>query len=141
VPALRDATLAMVEAGPLDPELRRRARHVVAENDRTVAAAEFLASGDVAAVGRLMDESHASLRDDFEVSSATLDAITDIARSHDGCFGARLTGGGFAGCAVALVATEALDGFIGTVGPAYDAATGETSVLYPTQPASGVGVV
>ena len=84
----------------------RRARHVVSENERTVAAARALESGDLEAVGRLMDESHRSMRDDYEIVPALVDAIAAAARAVDGCFGARLTGAGFGGCAVALVETR-----------------------------------
>ena len=77
----------------------------------------------------------------FSVTAELMRDTAALARRHPGCFGARVTGGGFAGCAVALVATARLDEFVGTVGPAYDAATGERSALYPTSPAAGVGIV
>lgn len=98
---LRDAGLAEVaELG--DPILRRRARHVVAENQRVLAFADCLCSGDLARAGRLMTESHRSLRDDFEVSTAALDALVARMAGTPGVYGARLTGAGFGGCAVAL---------------------------------------
>lgn len=87
-----------------DERLRRRARHVVTENVRVVAAAEALLAGDVATAGRLMNESHASLRDDFEVSTPALDRLVAQLAGTPGVYGARLTGAGFGGCAVALVA-------------------------------------
>lgn len=95
--ALRDATLAQVRHDPL-------ARHVVLENDRVLAAVAALEAGDVVEVGRLMIESHASLRDDFEVSTPELDQLVDLLLAH-GALGARLTGAGFGGCVVALVPT------------------------------------
>jgi galactokinase len=98
---LRDADLASL-AAISDPVVRRRARHVVTENARTLQCADALRSGDVAVAGQLMDASHASLRDDFEVSTPELDAVVDRLRSTPGVFGARLTGAGFGGCAVAL---------------------------------------
>lgn len=104
VPALRDATPELVEdrrAG-LTPEEHRCARHVVTENARTLAAADALRTGDLAAMGRLMAESHASLRDDYRVSCPELDTVVEIASAHRGVLGARMTGGGFGGCAVAL---------------------------------------
>jgi galactokinase len=106
VPALRDATPAMVEAGRLDPMLRRRARHVVDENARTLAAAESLAAGDLEGAGELMFQSHASLRDLYEVSCPELDAVVSAAEElrGRGVFGARMTGGGFGGSAVLLCA-------------------------------------
>lgn len=93
------------DAGRLaDPLLRRRARHVITENRRVEAAASALRAGDLPAVGALMDESHRSLADDFEVSTPALDALVDRLRRSPGVFGARLTGAGFGGCAVAVVA-------------------------------------
>jgi galactokinase len=101
VGSLRDASLSdLVAIG--DPLLRRRARHVVTENARTLEAAAALEAGDVATMGELMAESHRSLRDDFEVSTPALDALVDRLRALPGVFGARLTGAGFGGCAVAL---------------------------------------
>jgi galactokinase len=100
---LRDATVADVDA-LADPRLRRRARHVVTENARVLAAVEALRVGDVAAVGRLMDASHASLRDDFEVSTPVVDGLVDRLTATPGVYGARLTGAGFGGSVVALAA-------------------------------------
>jgi len=108
---LRDAGPA--DAGHLaDPRLRRRARHVVSENRRVGAFATALAAGDASAAGAAMTESHVSLRDDFEVSTAALDALVERLTGTDGVFGARLTGAGFGGCVVALTepgATAGLD--------------------------------
>jgi galactokinase len=102
VPALRDATLEQVET--LDDEtLCRRARHVVTENARTLAAAAALERGDLDAVGALMLESHVSMRDDFEIVPPRLDELAAVVRDVPGCRGSRLTGGGFGGCTVALV--------------------------------------
>ncbi len=108
VKSLRDATPAMVEAArePLGPIPFRRARHVVTENERTLAAAQALEAGSTARAGALFYESHRSLRDDYEVSCDELDILVDAARElgeRSGVFGARMTGGGFGGCAVALV--------------------------------------
>ena len=100
LPTLRSATRAAVEEArdALGPVVYRRARHVVTENARTLAAAEALAASDLAAVGALMYQSHESLRDDFEVSCAELDTLIELAREiglAGGIFGARMTGGGF----------------------------------------------
>ncbi len=106
VDALRDATPAMLEAIRDDELLYRRARHVVSENERTLEAAALLVSDDpyrLVEVGRLMTASHASLRDDFEVSCPELDRLVEAACAQPGVYGARLTGGGFGGCVVALV--------------------------------------
>ena len=104
---LRDASLADV-ASIDDPVIRRRARHVVSENARTLAAAEALRSGDIPTVGRLMEESHASLRDDFDVSTPALEALTGRLRHTPGILGVRMTGAGFGGCVVALCEPGAL---------------------------------
>lgn len=103
--ALRDVTSAQLEKHKtlMDPTVYRRCRHVVAENERVLATVAALERDDLAEVGRLMDASHASLRDDYAVSSPALDAMVEAMRSVDGCYGARLTGAGFGGCAVALV--------------------------------------
>ena len=98
---LRDATVDDV-ARLDDPVLRARARHVVTENARVAAAAEAASAGDPVGFGRLMDDSHASLRDDFDVSIPELDELVTRLRATPGVYGARLTGAGFGGCAVAL---------------------------------------
>ena len=136
VAALRDADLTAVE-GLADPVLRRRARHVVTEHARTADAARALGAGDTAALGRLLAEAHASMRDDFEASGPALDAIVASAASAPGCIGARMTGGGFAGCAVALVASDRVDDFAATVSDGFAAATGMTPRLHVTAAASG----
>ncbi|MDB4949043.1 MAG: Galactokinase [Gemmatimonadetes bacterium] len=142
VPALRDVSVAAFQAraAEMDPVMRRRARHVVTEIDRTLRAARALEAGDAAEVGRLMDESHASLRDDFEVSRGELDAIVGIAREHPACHGARMTGAGFGGCAVALVRADAADDFAATVAQRYDAATGLRARVYVCAASQGATV-
>ena len=105
---LAQATVADV-ATLDDPVLRKRARHVVTENERVRVTAAALAAGDLATVGAAMDAGHASLRDDYEVSTATLDELVTHLRSRPGVWGARLTGAGFGGCAVALTEPGALD--------------------------------
>ncbi|PKO21755.1 MAG: galactokinase, partial [Chloroflexi bacterium HGW-Chloroflexi-1] len=105
ISALRDVTPAILaaEADRLDPVELKRARHVVTENDRVLRSVEALRGGQAAALGELMLASHASLRDDYQVSSAELDALVAIAREAPGVIGARMTGAGFGGCAVAMV--------------------------------------
>jgi galactokinase len=106
----RDLDLASVEAVPgLDPLLRRRARHIVSETARALDCAAALRRGDAAAVGRLMHVGHASLRDDYEVSTPALDAVAAAAEATPGSLGARLCGAGFGGTAVALVEASAAD--------------------------------
>lgn len=124
----------------LPPSLRGLVRHVVAENARTLHGADALAGGDVAAFGRLMLESHISLRDDFNVSSASLDAMVDAACEQDGCHGARMTGAGFAGCAVALVDEKAVEGFVQAVPRAFQRSTGLTATAHACRPQGGASV-
>jgi galactokinase len=143
VRALRDVDVASLERarGALDDVTFRRARHVVSENARTLVAAQAMARGDAVALGARMDESHVSLRDDFEVSSAALDAIVSIARRESGCLGARMTGAGFGGCAVALVERAAVPDFVAAVTRSYDAGTGRRAAVYVCRAAAGAGPV
>jgi galactokinase len=142
VASLRDvdlATFAAASAG-LDEVIRKRARHVIGENARTLAAADALARGELARVGTLMDESHASLRDDFEVSRVELDAMVTVAREHEGCFGARMTGAGFGGCAVALVRRDAVTSFVQATAARYEQETGLVPSVYVCAAADGASV-
>lgn len=139
VAALREATLEQV-ATLADPIDRRRAHHIVTENQRTVDAVGALRSGDVAAFGALMSESHMSLRDDFEVSGPALDAMVEVAWNAPGCLGARMTGGGFAGCTVALVEADRADEFEQYVVDGFDFG-GETARVWICAPAAGAGLV
>jgi galactokinase len=119
--ALRDVDDALLEAGRtrLDATTFRRAAHVVAEIRRPVGMAEALARGQLEAAGRLMNDSHASLRDLYEVSSPELDRLTELARAHPACLGARLTGAGFGGCAVALVRSGGTRDFVASLQSAW----------------------
>jgi galactokinase len=110
--SLRDVTADDFErfSGELAEPLLRRARHVLTENARTLAAAELLSRGELDRVGSLMAASHASLRDDYEVSSPALDFAVETAMNVAGVYGARMTGGGFGGCAIALAAASAVGG-------------------------------
>jgi len=139
VRALRDVDLKQLEAAAdrLDPVTFRRARHVVTENARTLQAAEAMRRGDKDRLGQLMDASHQSLRDDYEVSSEALNRMVELARSHGACYGARMTGAGFGGCAVALIRAEAAEEFVASVGPAYQQATGYQPALYVCQATQG----
>ena len=124
-----EAAFAARSAG-LDEITRRRARHVITENARTLAAAESLAHGDVARVGALMKESHESLRSDFEVFRPELDAVVALAGRRPECFGARMTGAGFGGCAVALVARDEAQEFARAVATDYERAVGLQPAVY-----------
>ncbi|HET7460386.1 MAG TPA: galactokinase [Longimicrobium sp.] len=142
VPALRDVSVRTLErrAGVLEPETYRRARHVVTENERTLQAADALERGDAAEVGRLMNLSHASLRDDYEVSRAELDAIVELAQAQPGCHGARMTGAGFGGCAVALVESSAAPRFAAEVAAKYQAQVGLEPKVYVCSASAGASV-
>lgn len=109
VPSLREAELGMIAHPALSDEERRCVRHVVSENARTLAAADALTRGDLPTMGRLMNESHDSLRDDYRVSCAELDTLVRTSLATPGVFGARMTGGGFGGCAIALARPDAVD--------------------------------
>lgn len=127
VPALRDVSVADFEAraDELDPLICRRARHVISENERTLQASQTMRQGDAVKLGQLMNASHESLRDDFEVSSDALDTMVEHARRTDGCYGARMTGAGFGGCAVALVRATHADDFVIKVAAGYERTTGK----------------
>jgi galactokinase len=142
VDALRDVDLSAFaeRENELDATTRQRARHVITENARTIQGAALLAQGDARAFGKLMDESHVSLRYDFEVSRPELDAMVAIARRHNACFGARLTGAGFGGCAVALVERAAADVFARTVAAEYEAAVGIRPSVYVCVASPGASV-
>jgi galactokinase len=143
VRALRDVDLAFLEAerSRFGETMYRRALHVVSEIGRPVAMADALAGGDLEEAGRLMDESHFSLRDLYEVSSLELDLFTEIAREHPGCYGARLTGAGFGGCAIALVSAEGVDDFMEATHAAYRERFDLPSSIFACRPESGARLV
>ena len=113
-----------------DEIAHRRARHVIGEVQRTKDAVEALKNGDIVKFGQLMNQSHVSLRDDYEVTGPQLDALAEAAWKIDGVLGSRMTGGGFGGCTVSLVRDEAIATFIDKVGAEYTAKTGLTADFY-----------
>jgi galactokinase len=119
----------------------RRARHVVEEDARVLASVAALEGGDLATFGRLLNESHASLRDLYQVSCPELDALVEMAQAQPGCLGSRLTGAGFGGCTVSLVRTAAVADFAAAVARGYTARTGLTPEVYVCQAADGAGEV
>jgi galactokinase len=129
VETLRDATLQQVAGDPI-------AHHVVSENARVLAFAESLRRADVDALGPLMVASHASLRDDFDVSTPEIDVLVDLCLQQ-GAYGARMTGGGFGGCVVALVARGAASPTASAVVERYGAATGLTATPYEVRAVDG----
>jgi galactokinase len=143
VPALRDVSLSDFEArqDELDDLTRRRARHVITENARTVAAKDAMLAGDAKALGQLMNASHVSMRDDFEISTPALNTMVECAQSHPACYGARMTGGGFGGAAVALVDAAGVEDFVVTVSQCYRQATVFTPQIYICHATDGAAVV
>jgi galactokinase len=136
VQTLRDAQLAQLTRAGIDEVTVRRARHVITENARSLAAAEAMRSGDVALFGELMNASHESLRDDFEVSCEELDTIVAIACRQPSCIGARMTGAGFGGCAVALVSAQD-DAFEQCVAAEYERTAGIAAKVFTCLPSDG----
>ena len=143
VHALRDVSMELFNAqtSGLDDITRKRAWHVITENERTVMAAQALNSGDAEAMGQLMDASHESLRDNFEVSSEALDLMVSIARGHPACFGARMTGAGFGGCAVALVQESQAESFTAQVEKKYHEQTDIIPAVYICKASRGAEVI
>jgi galactokinase len=141
VRALRDVTIEnLAELGAQLPErIQKRARHVISEDARVLQAAEALQSKDLARFGKLMADSHASLRDDFEVSSEELDLMVRLAEQSDGVYGARMTGGGFGGCAIALVEADHVERFKTRVSAEYERIAGRAPELYVSSAANGAG--
>jgi galactokinase len=113
---------------------------VITENARTLAAADALSRSDAVRVGELMNESHESLRSDFEVSRHELDVVVGLAAKHRDCFGARMTGAGFGGCAVALVKRNGVDELTRAVATEYERAVGLKPAVYVCQATAGAGL-
>jgi len=137
--ALRDVDETLLARGRdlMDAVSFRRASHIVVENRRPVEMAAALRSGDLDHAGRLMNDSHASLRDLYQVSCVELDLVTDLAREHPGCRGARMTGAGFGGCAVALVDRSDVEAFITDVHIAYRSRIDLPSAFFACRPSAG----
>jgi len=141
IKALRDVTSQQLEKyGHILPAVvRQRARHVVSENERVITGASALRNGDIGEFGRLMNASHASLRDDYAVSIPEMDSLVASAQRVSGCYGSRLTGAGFGGCTVSLVDVDAVERFRHEVAANYLASTGRSATIYVTQASDGVG--
>jgi galactokinase len=142
VPALRDTTLKALEAahGRMERVVFRRARHVVSENERTLQTAKAIKASDWPAVGKLMYASHASLRDDYEVSCPELDAAVEIMQAigeNGGVIGCRMTGAGFGGCVVSLVKTDAVRSITRAIDGPFEKRTGKQATIFSSRPAAG----
>ena len=142
VPALRDVNPAQIEAVKdlLEDVVYRRAKHVVTENARTLEAADVMRAGDAVQLGLLMNASHASLRDDFEVTNNALNVIVEIAQAQPACYGARMTGGGFGGCAVALVKLSEAEAFASAVTAEYEKRQSRTPAIYVSTATDGASI-
>jgi galactokinase len=136
---LRDATLADLEAcrDKMSAASFARCRHIITENGRVLAAREALLAGDMRRFGALMVEAHTSMRDDFAASCAEVDMLVEIAVEQAGCFGARITGGGFGGCTVNVVSTERAEEFVDVVRREYGAKTGIEAQCFVSAPCDG----
>ena len=144
VAKLRDATLATLEAAapPLPPLILRRGRHIVSENARTLQAAEALAGGDMRRMGELMAASHASMRDDFAITVPAIDSLVALLQRAIGTQGgARMTGGGFGGCVVALLPASAVAAVRAQVLAEYRSPEGEAAIVHVCYPAAGAGLL
>lgn len=142
VEQLRDVSMAQLNRcrDSLDDVAYRRARHVISENERTQEAARCLKREDYEEFGRLMYESHRSLKDDYEVSCEELDVMVELAREHEGAFGSRMTGGGFGGCTVNLVERDHVDSFISHIAGGYEEKTGIRPDIYDFTATRGASV-
>jgi len=141
VKSLRDVTLKDFEklGGQMPEVIRKRCHHILTENLRVLQAAEALQAGDLGLFGRLMANSHASLRDDFEVSCEELDLMVQLAEQNAGVYGARMTGGGFGGCTINLVQESHVENFRKNVAAGYEKATGRAPEIYVSSAADGAG--
>ena len=120
-----------------DPICRKRAKHAVYENQRTIRAMAALKKGDITTFGQLMNESHISLRDDYETSCEETDILAELAWSVPGVYGSRITGGGFGGCTVSLVKNESIPNFIETLREGYEKKVGKTPEFYVVEVGAG----
>lgn len=143
VKALRDVSVAEFERRKNeigDEAILRRARHIITENQRVLDAMEAMRANDVGRLGQLFNASHTSLRDDFEVTNEALNQIVEAAQAQSACYGARMTGAGFGGCAVALVREDSVGAFTQAVGAAYRQRSGLEAAVYVCQPSEGASV-
>ena len=127
--------------GLLDELAWKRARHIITENERVLQAVDSMHRDDPATLGRLFNESHVSLRDDFEVTNNALNWIVEIAQGQSACYGARMTGAGFGGCAVALVRRDSAGEFSQAVGAEYKLKSGMEAKVYVCSASEGASVI
>ena len=139
IKALRDATVEDLErwGSEMPDNVRRRCRHVITEDNRVLAAVDAFRTGDLIHFGRLMREAHISFREDFEASCREIDILVELADRQPSCFGARLTGGGFGGCTVNLVAADQAEAFTEAMRAGYKQATNIDAEIYITRASAG----
>lgn len=140
---LRDVTMDQFDlrSADLGDLPRRRARHVISENERVLRAVAAMIAGDVVEMGQLMNDSHISMRDDFEITNNELNIIAHLAQTQPVCFGARMTGGGFGGCAVALVEKSITPSFVDQVTASYQEKTGLQPHVFICRPTNGAELI
>lgn len=143
ISALRDVSLADFEKFKvhLPKVIERRCRHVITENIRTLEAAKAFENGNVKLAGKLMSESHTSLRDDYEVSCPELDLLVLLAEDFDGVYGAKMTGGGFGGCIINLVRREKKEDFVADISKEYEKRTGRRAEVFCVEPSDGAAEI
>ena len=134
---LTEEEFEQVKDAVKDPVCRKRAKHAVYENQRTIQAVKALKNNDLETFGKLMNESHVSLRDDYEVTGKELDNLVEAAWKQDGVIGSRMTGAGFGGCTVSIVKEEAVDAFIKNVGEIYEKEIGYEADFYVVEIGDG----
>jgi galactokinase len=140
---LRDATLGdlIACAGRMSNEAFKRSRHVITDSQRVLDGLALLRAGEIVAFGKLLNDAHRSYRDDFEASCKECDILAAIGQAQPGCYGARLTGGGFGGCVVSLVEADASDDFVKTIAAEYHKQTGIRPEVYVCSTADGAGEI
>jgi galactokinase len=125
----------------LSPAALKRARHIVTENARVLDAVKAMQDGNVSRLGDLLNASHESLRDDFEVTNEALNIMVECAREQESCYGARMTGAGFGGCAIALVREEKAEEFVEAVSAAYRQRSGLEAAVYVCKASEGASIL
>jgi galactokinase len=142
VPALRDADINMLVAAKLDAVTHARSRHIITENQRTLDAAAALAASDLTTLGKLMAESHSSMRDDFEITVPAIDQLVALMQSAIGSEGgARMTGGGFGGACVALLPTNRVAKVCAAIEAGYRTPDGHKPLIMVERPGPGVALL
>ena len=141
VDQIKSKPLTAQEEKGLSEVSLKRARHIVTENTRVLEAVEVMKAGNVKRLGELFNASHDSLRDDFEVTNDALNIMVDCAREQANCYGARMTGAGFGGCAVALVKEENAAEFVNAVSEAYRQRSNMEAAVYVCKPSEGASLI